>query len=314
MLAFLFTVNSSSPASALIGLIFALGGSMVMFITATAQIFGVRKARDCIRPLLGDPVASLVVADDAPLAPPGWSGALKCFRDGMRRRRPRPGLLSLEKNPAPGERGEGGGASRRTRRRRRPRRRGRRASAERRTHVLGSRAGPAGVSPTIDGISDTTFSPSITRSAQSAGAGAALRSSAERVVEAAGAARASPSRRGSFSFTAIDSLNLASSTAAASELRCFFSCETSCWRWPRRRRVGGGRGGDDGRDARHRGDVAQQGRDDGLEQGASPPPSRFSFRAPAHDRASRAACRRLQQRRLPPLELRGGARPAAAGW
>ena len=78
MLAFPFTVNSKlAYASALIGLIFALGGSMVMFITANAQIFGVRKAGEIYSLLFSAiSLASLVGAKLTMrlLAPLGWSG------------------------------------------------------------------------------------------------------------------------------------------------------------------------------------------------------------------------------------------------
>ena len=108
MLAFPFTVNSKlAYASALIGLIFALGGSMVMFITANAQIFGVRKAGEIYSLLFSAiSLASLVGAKLTMrlLAPLGWSGVFKvlsamgCAAAGLIY------LLSLEKkNPAPWE-------------------------------------------------------------------------------------------------------------------------------------------------------------------------------------------------------------------
>ena len=94
-------------ASALIGLIFALGGSMVMFITANAQIFGVRKAGEIYSLLFSAiSLASLVGAKLTMrlLAPLGWSGVFKvlsamgCAAAGLIY------LLSLEKkNPAPWE-------------------------------------------------------------------------------------------------------------------------------------------------------------------------------------------------------------------
>ena len=81
MLAFPLTVNSKlAYASALIGLIFCLGGSMVMFITANAQIFGTRKAGE-IYSLLYTAIAlaSLVGAKLTMrlLAPLGWNGIFK---------------------------------------------------------------------------------------------------------------------------------------------------------------------------------------------------------------------------------------------